>query len=145
MLREDDFLQGFLDLYNRISATTALLIICICLWPISVFAVFLCRLSADMKTRFVHFVPRDWRLLVSDCQNPSLRHWEEWPGSNIKRFVSKFMETFKTILQCYLIQINISGQFITIRGVTIHNNTISLYSFTSFSLHMEQFNSFHGL
>ena len=32
------------------------------------------------------------------------------------------MKTFKTILQCYLIQINIFGQFITIIGVT---NTIS--------------------
>lgn len=42
----------------------------------------------------------------------------QWPGSNIKRFLSKFMKTFKTILQCYLIQINISGQFITIIGVT---------------------------
>ena len=50
--------------------------------------------------------------------------WEEWPRSNIKRFVSKFMKTFKTILQCYLIQINISGQFITIIGVT---NTIPCF------------------
>ena len=48
-------------------------------------------------------------------------HPKEWPKSNIKRFVSKFMKTFKTILQCYLIQINILAQFITIKGVT---NTI---------------------
>ena len=46
-------------------------------------------------------------------------HPKEWPKSNIKRFVSKFMKTFRTILQCYLIQINILGQFIAIIGVTI--------------------------
>ena len=44
-------------------------------------------------------------------------HPKEWPKSNIKRFVSKFMKTFRTILQCYLIQINIFGQFIAIIGV----------------------------
>ena len=44
-------------------------------------------------------------------------HLKEWPKSNIKRFVSKFMKTFRTILQCYLIQINIFGQFIAIIGV----------------------------
>ena len=44
-------------------------------------------------------------------------HPKEWPKSNIKRFVSKFMKTFRTILQCYLIQINIAGQFIAIIGV----------------------------
>ena len=55
----------------------------------------------------------------------------QWPGSNIKRFVSKFMKTFKTILQCYLIQINISEEFITIKGVT---NTIYKLIYFIFSV-----------
>ena len=79
----------------------------------------------DIKVIFLHFFfSSDWFELLCDWSEEHAG--SSWPGSNIKRFVSKFMKTFKTILQCYLIQINIFGQFITIIGAT--NAILALYS-----------------